>query len=45
MLADTMVIIGAVLITIGAGLAWLPLGFVVGGACLVYAGINLAGGD
>lgn len=45
MVADTMVIMGAALVTIGAGLAWLPLGFIVGGLCLIYAGINLAGSD
>ncbi len=35
-------VIGATTFTVGAGLAWLPAGFMVGGAALVGAGYLLA---
>jgi hypothetical protein len=33
------IVMGAGLITIGFALAWHPLGFIAGGAFLLYAGI------
>lgn len=41
-LTSAMEVIGAAGITVGAGLAWLPAGFMVGGATLVGAGYLLA---
>lgn len=41
-LTSVMEVIGAVLIPVGAGLAWLPAGFVVAGVELIGAGYLLA---
>lgn len=35
-------VIGAATITVGAGLAWLPAGFITAGSCLVGVGYLLA---
>ncbi len=41
-LTSVLEVIGATTFTVGAGLAWLPAGFMVGGAALVGAGYLLA---
>lgn len=39
---DTLLeVVGAVALTVGAGLAWLPLGVIVGGICMIVAGYLL----
>lgn len=41
-LTSALEVIGAAGFTVGAGLAWLPAGFMVGGATLMGAGYLLA---
>lgn len=41
-LTSVLEVIGAAGFTVGAGLAWLPAGFMVGGATLMGAGYLLA---
>lgn len=41
-LTTVLEVVGAAGITVGAGLAWLPAGFMVGGATLVGLGYLLA---
>ncbi len=41
-LTSVLEVIGAAGITVGAGLAWLPAGFMVGGAAIMGAGYLLA---
>ena len=36
-LAATLAVVGALLVAVGAGLAWLPAGLMVGGAEMVAA--------
>lgn len=41
-LTSVLEVTGAAGVTVGAGLAWLPAGFMVGGAALIGAGYLLA---
>jgi hypothetical protein len=36
---DLSAVIGAVLVSVGAGVAWLPAGLIVGGALLLIAAV------
>lgn len=42
LLPDALLIAGAAAVSYGAWLAWAPAGFIVGGALLLVAGLNLA---
>lgn len=44
-LPDALLIVGAVLVSVGAGMAWLPGGIIVAGALMIYAGIRIAGAE
>jgi hypothetical protein len=41
-LPDVLLIIGAAGVSYGAWMAWNPIGFIVGGALAIVAGIKLA---
>lgn len=43
-MSDALLIVGAILFSVGAGLAWLPAGVMVGGLFMLIAGLKLAGG-
>lgn len=39
---DALLIVGAALVSFGAWLAWQPSGYIVGGALVLVAGLQLA---
>lgn len=44
-MSDTLIISGALVISIGAGLIYVPAGFIVGGIFLLIAGLKIARGE